>query len=103
MIEFLLVLWLATAIIANAGLVVHPVELQVVPETTHPTVLVIADTDGLQLLLTQLYWQLEPAFEYDYMYGTGIIYIKEWSGLPYFLARPNIRRTGHHDPLPIGD
>ena len=45
--EFLLVLWLAAAVIATAGLIVHPVELQVVPETAHPAFFVIADTDGL--------------------------------------------------------
>jgi hypothetical protein len=70
MIVFVLVLWLVTAVVATAGLVVHPVELQVVPETTHPAVFVVANTDGLQLLLTQLYWQLEPTFDYDNMYGT---------------------------------
>ena len=56
-------LWLAT-VIAIAGLVVDPVELQVVPETAHPAVLVVTDADGLQLLLTQLYWQLEPMCMY---------------------------------------
>ncbi len=52
--------FVAAAAAAAAGLVVHPVELQVTAEAAHPAVLVVAHTDSLQLLLTQLNRQLEP-------------------------------------------
>ena len=62
-------------------LVVHPMELEILSQAAHPAVLIIAHFDALQLLLRELYGQLEADL----------------------LSRPHIWGAGHHHALAIGD